>query len=366
MDSSRGIAVKVGIFLVVGVICLIAFSLRTKGTTRMADAYNLHTYFDTVKGLEKGADVSFAGVPIGKVAGMDFDRKRNRVRVDLFISRDYEIHEDSIATVDLKSLLGQYFIQITPGTPETRSLANGEEIKSKDTLGLAEVMNAMGSIGDNSQNLFQSLDENQKRVFNQLSSVIEENRDNIHKTTEALAEAAPKIQSFMENADKISSSLNAGEGTLGKLLKDDEMYDRVLSAASNVDEITSQIKSGRGTVGRLVYEDNLHASAEQTLEKVGSASDELKAVVADNRAKLTEILDSLSRAIPDFEEAAKSIREVADKVNAGEGTLGKLVNDPSLYNDTKQAVGQIQKTFEENEEQSVLRTFLGVVFGGFI
>ncbi|MFH0792896.1 MAG: hypothetical protein V2A74_02560, partial [bacterium] len=89
-------------------------------------------------------------------------------------------------------------------------------------------------------------------------------------------------------------------------------------------------------------------------------------VVADNRAKLTDILDSLSRAIPDFEEAAKSIREVADKVNTGEGTLGKLVNDPSLYNDTKQAVGQIQKTFEENEEQSVMRTFLGVVFGGFI
>ena len=69
---------------------------------------------------------------------------------------------------------------------------------------------------------------------------------------------------------------------------------------------------------------------------------------------------------PKIGEAAENFLEVSRKVNTGEGTIAKLVNDPELYDDLRRTVGQIRKTFEEGEEQSVLRTFLGVFFGSMI
>ena len=58
--------------------------------------------------------------------------------------------------------------------------------------------------------------------------------------------------------------------------------------------------------------------------------------------------------------------DISSQISEGKGTLGKLVNDPELYDEARRAVSQIRKTFEEGEEQSVLRTFVGVFFGSMI
>ncbi|HQH12470.1 MAG TPA: hypothetical protein PLS31_08595, partial [Candidatus Sumerlaeota bacterium] len=57
------------------------------------------------------------------------------------------------------------------------------------------------------------------------------------------------------------------------------------------------------------------------------------------------------------------INKISQKVNEGNGTLGKLVNDPSLFDNANTAVTQIKAQFEEAEEQSVVRTFLSIVLG---
>ena len=109
----------------------------------------------------------------------------------------------------------------------------------------------------------------------------------------------------MTNLQEISTKLNSGQGTLGKLINDSQLHDELLAAVgdikaaagqakdfmANAQGIVDQVKSGQGAIGVLVYD-------KQT-------ADNLKSTV-------------------------QNARDVSDKIARGEGTLGKLINDDSL------------------------------------
>ena len=74
-------------------------------------------------------------------------------------------------------------------------------------------------------------------------------------------------------------------------------------------------------------------------------------------------MTTLRDVAPRLTKTVNNLEEISRKMNEGEGTLGKMVNDDALYDNTKNAVDQIRATFEEAEEQSVLRTVLSLVIG---
>ena len=77
-------------------------------------------------------------------------------------------------------------------------------------------------------------------------------------------------------------------------------------------------------------------------------------------------LASAGSALPKLDEGMDRFVSIGRKIDEGEGTLGKMVNDPELYDNVRDAVAQIRRTFEEGEEQTVMRTFLSVFFGSVI
>jgi hypothetical protein len=80
VPNTSGLAVKVGIFVVVGLILLIGFSLRVSEGFGGSDTYSVHGYFDSAVGLEPNAQVSLAGLAIGEVKEIGFDAERRKVR----------------------------------------------------------------------------------------------------------------------------------------------------------------------------------------------------------------------------------------------------------------------------------------------
>ena len=84
------------------------------------------------------------------------------------------------------------------------------------------------------------------------------------------------LTSASGNFDQISSKLNRGEGTLGKLLTDKELYDRFNSLAARVDRLTGDLEKGEGTAGQFLHDKQLY-------DNLNNAAIELRGLVADIR-----------------------------------------------------------------------------------
>jgi phospholipid/cholesterol/gamma-HCH transport system substrate-binding protein len=126
---------SVGIFLLIGIFCLGYLSIKLARMEILGEGgYDIHAAFTNVGGLKKGASVVIAGVEVGRVksiAMVDYEAK-----VILTLPNTLEIQEDAIASIKTKGLIGEKFIQITPGGAD-EILKSGDRIR--DTLPALDV-----------------------------------------------------------------------------------------------------------------------------------------------------------------------------------------------------------------------------------
>jgi phospholipid/cholesterol/gamma-HCH transport system substrate-binding protein len=160
--------------------------------------------------------------------------------------------------------------------------------------------------------------------------------------------------------------VDEGKGTLGKLMNDEQVYDQLSATMANLDAFSERLNSGEGTLGRLVNDAELADKIGDTFDNVNSASETVREIIDANRENIDTTIKNVAEAAPKLNEGLDSFTSIGKKIDDGEGTLGKLVNDPGLYDDVRGAVNQVRRAFEEGEEQSVMRTFLGVFFGSVI
>lgn len=350
MDASKGnAAVKVGIFVVVGMMLFLWFSLKSEGPGFSKKKYELYAYFEKTNGLVEGDPVTLAGVQIGKVKALIFDTSKQQIKAVLDVYEDYKIKKDSKATIALKSIMGQKYIDITFGSVTSDVLKNGDTIQTYKKADFDDVITNVGDMTEEAKKLMDSLNKNQDRVLKQLAEVIEENKGDFKKITKSLGDASPKVEHIVASVDKFTGEIAEGKGTIGKLISNDEVYNNVKLISGDVKSLTGKVKAGEGSLGKFINEDTIHKDAEKTLTSLSDAGINVSGVFGDNKENVKSIVTST--------------KEISDKVNQGDGTLGKLINDPTLFNDAKRAVNQIEESFEENQEQTVLRTFLGVVLG---
>lgn len=362
MEQQKSIVVRVGIFCIVGLILLIWFSLKPT-PEKIKSPYLLTAYFDEVKALEVSAPVSLMGVRIGKVTNIDFDRQSRKVRVDMLVSGDdrYKLPADSKAAIYYKSILGQYYVHIEYGQAK-EFLKPGDQIATKEMPDINTIIETAGDISKDARELLSSLDKNQKRVAEKIIAMIDENQENLSKATESFAEFSPKLNKLSDELTAVINDLRNGEGTLAKLLNDDEMYTSLSNMIDSVNTITQDIRSGNGTLSKLLYDESLHRELNTTLESIREAAENTKAFLNKQQDRISNIMETLDRAIPKVEKGIDNFTEISEKINQGKGSLGKLINDPSLYDDAQRTLNQIEQTFKEGEEQGLMRTFATILF----
>lgn len=135
----------VGVFLLIGIFSLIFISIKLGRLEVLgSEGYSLYAKFENAGGIKAGADVDIAGVSIGKIKSVRFDNYQ--ALVEFTIDKNVKIQEDSIASIKTKGLIGEKFVQITPGGSdkilqnegiirETESAIDVEELISKYVFG---------------------------------------------------------------------------------------------------------------------------------------------------------------------------------------------------------------------------------------
>ncbi|MFH1152563.1 MAG: outer membrane lipid asymmetry maintenance protein MlaD [Pseudomonadota bacterium] len=110
----------VGIFVILGIACT-GYLLTVLGDLSVTSSryYPVYAYFNSVSGLKNGAKIEMAGVEIGKVGSVSLDSKRYVAKVELNIEKAIPLTEDVIASVKTSGIIGDKYINLSPGSSET-------------------------------------------------------------------------------------------------------------------------------------------------------------------------------------------------------------------------------------------------------
>lgn len=313
---------RVGLLAIGALILLAALVFTiTSQDSFFESRSKIYAYLDTSGGLLKNAPVRLNGMLVGKVEDIQLsgENKPNRIiKVTLEVKDSMlaSIPNDSKVTVGAENLLGAKLIAIKKGVATT-PISKGGELPSGSTPELDDIQQQASQTIAVLQNILTKAEG--------IVGQVEAGKGTIGKLL-VDEELYNRFLNITKEIEKLSQNLSGGKGTIGKLLSDDAMYNDVRKTLSRVDQIVADIQAGQGTAGKLLKDDSVYMEAKASVV-------EMRKLLADlNEGKGTagQLLKSDALA-KQLSATIGRVDTMLDKVNRGEGTLGQLLVNPSLY-----------------------------------
>lgn len=306
---------KLGIFVVLAIFAAIFIIEMVGGTDIFQRGYKINAQFDTVQELKVGDSVKMAGVEIGRVEKIELTD--GKVAVAMKLHPDAVVKTDSQATVKFAGLMGQNFVSLSFGTPGAPKAEAGALLQSVEQPDLSAIMAKLDSAAGGIQNLTKSFSgDTINNLLGPLTDLIKQNREHISNT--------------LSNMESISGQIASGQGTVGKVIYDQTLYDSALLTVTNLQDAVTEAKGlidgiskGQGTLGKLATDDALYNST---------------------TASMT------------------NLNQILFKINHGEGTIGKLVNNQEFYSNAKLSLQKLDKAADSLEDTGPL-SVIGIIAG---
>ena len=224
MPKETNLEFKVGIFMLIALVGLAMFIFSVSDSSVLKKGKSLRVVFKFANGLKKNAPVRIAGVDEGLVKDIQlfFDRteRMTKVEVELWIKEDTKIPADSVVTVNQLGMMGEKYVEITPGTDTERVFTEAQTIVGKDPIAQEAISTRVMEVSNKLENAIGGV--------NRLISD-EKNIDSIGTTLENLS-------SLTGSLDDIILNLREGRGAIGKLLYDDRLYDNLQGLTADLKE----------------------------------------------------------------------------------------------------------------------------------
>ena len=271
---------KVGIFVVIGILILTYMSTKVGGLSfKRAKGYDVNVYFDSATGLAKDVQVEIAGVEVGRVRKISLEN--GKALVVLRINSDVRLTKDAKAIIRTKGILGDKYVELIQGSPSAPPLKEGDRIvKTVPTTDMDSLLITLEEVAKNINRLTNSLAnvvggekgeaslnsiiENIKEMVATLNKTVQENSDDVRSIISNVRKASEKMEALIAGINDITSKINQGRGTIGKLVNEEETVNNLNEALLSLKMITDKINRGEGSIGKLIHEDetveNINAS----------------------------------------------------------------------------------------------------------
>jgi phospholipid/cholesterol/gamma-HCH transport system substrate-binding protein len=330
---------KVGIFVTAALIIggILVFIIGNQ-SAMFASKVEYSTVFDQVSGLRPGSPVRIAGIDVGTVEDVSFS-EGGRIRVRLEVREDASefVREGSTASVGSKGLLGDQLVEITVG--------QGDRLRPGSTIPSAEESMLQAFLGE---------------TGTEAEAIVR----NLNATTAALAQTLgdPQVQQDVRDITHSVSAMTRmiaeNDGTVRRLMTDPELADDLQAtvrsfqatgnelqrAARGVRQIVGEVQSGEGTAHQLIY----GQEGVTLIANLAGAAGELATILRDVRTgdgNAHQLLygDDAGNLIDNLTAMSNDLRVIVADVRAGRGTVGGLLVDPSIYEDVKRLVGNLER-----------------------
>jgi phospholipid/cholesterol/gamma-HCH transport system substrate-binding protein len=244
--------VKLGIFIFLGITILVVAIFMLGGKEQLfSSTFNVKAYFKTVQGLKSGATVRLSGIDVGTVKDVQIvNDTTGRVQVTMSIKEDVGrfIRTDTRATIETEGLVGNKVVVLEIGSSSAERVRDGGTIRTKEPMSISAVIEET-----------QGVMEYTKRMTKDLSEIV--------------------------------ARVNRGEGSIGKLLVDDELYTDATNLTKQADKSLQSITGEFDKVTELF--DNLGQGVKSVVTNVDSTIADLDSIltgVKEGRGILGEML----------------------------------------------------------------------------
>jgi phospholipid/cholesterol/gamma-HCH transport system substrate-binding protein len=330
IESPVGRRFRVGIVVLAALIFLMLGILMVGKRARLFTArLPYQTEFKSATGLVVGNPVRLNGVTVGNVLEVNLspDPAKQDVNVVFEIDRKIQkrIRTGTTAAIKTIGLLGDKYIELSGGRPEEPIVEPGGKIAAAQAAGLEDILagggDLVGDLGGIARSLKSILGKMEQGGVGQ----------NLNSTLLSLSEVLGKV--------------NRGESLAGKLLADrryGEQTGASLTAAVNslrnvFGKVERDLNSGNGMIPALLSDPEGKKKVYDLVDRLGATAESL--------AKATEQLSTGKGAIPtllhdeafsreftnNLQNLSRRLDSIARKLDEGQGTVGKLINDPALF-----------------------------------
>ena len=262
--------------LILSCIAIFIFGFSyLKGSSLLDNKKQLHTLYDDVEGLVVGSNITINGLNVGKVINIDFDENYEKIKVTFSIRNDLNFSSSSKAMLYEPGLIGGKSIAIIPKYEPLNSIKEGDILLSDVKPGLTELVN------------------------------------------QQIAPLQDKIEGLLTSAD----SLFAGVSNVMNY----NTQNNLKLALEGITQTIENINSLSGTLSEIV--DNNQKVFNSTLKNIESTSGNL-AILSDSISKAP-----VASTLENLEIVSGKLNRIVNRLELGEGSLGKLLNDDAFYSE---------------------------------
>ncbi len=282
--------VKTGILAICAILLFIFGYSYLQGTNLLEKNRTFFVKYDNVEGLAKSAPVTINGFVVGKVTDIEFEDKSGRLVVEFNVENDFDFSDKSVVRIYSSSIMGGKSLGVFPdysgaavksgdtlpgiiekgmldavtdrlgpleakvnttlSTLDTLLLSFTEVLNPRSRENLEQTIANFNKTSSNfisiSKNMDEILDGNKEKLSSTISN-LDTTSKNFAKLSDSLAqintgEMVREMEETISKLNGIMTSIDNGEGTVGKLLKDDKMYDNLEGASKQLEELLQDMK----------------------------------------------------------------------------------------------------------------------------
>jgi len=336
-------AMRVGLFvaLALALAGIIVF-LIGRETQLFESQVTYRAYFENVEGLSEKSPVWLSGLEVGRVEAVTFPsvpgEKRLELRLRMSAEHAARVREDSVARLANRGVLGDKAVDISIGSLDQPQIPPGGRIPSIEGGDLTSLLRGASRVMDDTVEMSRTLRE--------------------AVSLYADPELAEDVAASMRSLRGLLREVKEGDGVLHALIYDEEAGRRVPTLLANasrvalrvdqalghVEALLKEVRTGDGTAHALIYDDG----GARSLRELGAAAGQLAELLEASKRNPGSAVYQLVHGdsgdmLADLGSAAESLKEIMATVERGEGSLGALIKDPTVYEDLRTVLGNVKR-----------------------
>jgi len=344
--------IVVGAFMFTILVVLLTITVVISQSKLFQETYKIQATFPDVGGLKEGEGVFLRGVKIGNVEKIAIADDFQGVNVSMRLTRPVTLYEDYSLFVEPSSMLGGMRMVVDEGSHNLNEIPESQ---------------------------FDDLEGGATRdLMGEATELVE-----VIRTSLVEGGTLDNIKDLTANLKGITEKVAQGEGTVGRLIQDEGLYEEAMGLVNTLNQtatnlqqvakdarsISSRLAAGEGSIGKLLSSDeSFYNNFTNTLAQVSRASEDARKILArveKGEGTIGKLLSADDKVYKDLEKTVANLRDFSDSMAQEKGTIGRLMNEDTLYVKVEALVDEARATIDDFRETSPITTFSSIFFGAF-